>query len=64
MAPIHSRDPIKEGSLSPISTSDCCISLINSTDSLDLIIQNQTSKAVSPKELKNQIIGERTIIQN
>ena len=27
MAPIHSRDPINEGSLSPISTSDCCISL-------------------------------------
>lgn len=27
IAPIHSRDPINDGSLSPISTRDCCISL-------------------------------------
>lgn len=31
MAPIHSREPTKEGSLSPISTSACCISLKENT---------------------------------
>jgi len=31
MAPIHSRDPINDGSLSPISTSTCWISLCEGT---------------------------------